>query len=421
MLPIPAALTGYCISLFSLSGFAVPFDYNGDGFVDLHDYARFVACLADRGPGQSSGLLCLSSRGDFDADVDLADAAMFLNVFTGPMPLPICGNHVLESGEQCDDGNTDSGDGCSSTCQFESPPPPNDLCSDALVVGEGSTPFSNVAATTDGPNEPQCEFFGQSQVSSDLWYVYTATCGGSAVFSLCGSGYDTKLAVYEGTRCPPRDLMDCSDDDCGSSSQSLQSRIEVDVRIGAKYLLRVGGFFEYQGSGFLTIGCDVEPCQTATHDCFSPAPHAEPGCGDPSCCTETCALDQYCCDATWDSSCAAMAHGVCLGSFLTCTVDAGACGIADGTPGCDDLPCCNRVCLIDPFCCLTEWDATCVNEADAACLLTCGEGAGACDATHLTPGCDDETCCALVCGIDEFCCSTEWDLVCVDLAAQGCP
>lgn len=30
-----------------------------------------------------------------------------------------CGNGVIESGEQCDDGNTNSGDGCSSSCQTE--------------------------------------------------------------------------------------------------------------------------------------------------------------------------------------------------------------------------------------------------------------------------------------------------------------
>jgi len=31
----------------------------------------------------------------------------------------VCGNGVVESGEQCDDGNADDGDCCSATCQFE--------------------------------------------------------------------------------------------------------------------------------------------------------------------------------------------------------------------------------------------------------------------------------------------------------------
>ena len=38
---------------------------------------------------------------------------------------PICGNEKLESGEVCDDGNTQSGDGCSSTCTRETC---NDVC-----------------------------------------------------------------------------------------------------------------------------------------------------------------------------------------------------------------------------------------------------------------------------------------------------
>ena len=35
-----------------------------------------------------------------------------------PPPDPVCGNGVVEAGEQCDDGNTADGDGCSSTCRI---------------------------------------------------------------------------------------------------------------------------------------------------------------------------------------------------------------------------------------------------------------------------------------------------------------
>jgi cysteine-rich repeat protein len=32
---------------------------------------------------------------------------------------PLCGNKVIEAGEECDDGNATAGDGCSATCQIE--------------------------------------------------------------------------------------------------------------------------------------------------------------------------------------------------------------------------------------------------------------------------------------------------------------
>lgn len=43
---------------------------------------------------------------------------------------PVCGNGVLETGEQCDDGNTASGDCCSPSCAFE---PAGSSCSDGDV------------------------------------------------------------------------------------------------------------------------------------------------------------------------------------------------------------------------------------------------------------------------------------------------
>ncbi len=45
------------------------------------------------------------------------------------MPPSVCGNGIIESGEQCDDGNTNGGDGCSSTCQNEPAP----VCGNGIV------------------------------------------------------------------------------------------------------------------------------------------------------------------------------------------------------------------------------------------------------------------------------------------------
>jgi MYXO-CTERM domain-containing protein len=42
---------------------------------------------------------------------------------TAPPADPVCGNGDVETGEQCDDGNTAAGDGCSATCTDEGEPP----------------------------------------------------------------------------------------------------------------------------------------------------------------------------------------------------------------------------------------------------------------------------------------------------------
>ena len=53
-------------------------------------------------------------------------------------PVPVCGNGEPEGIEECDDGNTASGDGCSSTCTIEST---GDVC-------DGVTPVSGTALDT---------------------------------------------------------------------------------------------------------------------------------------------------------------------------------------------------------------------------------------------------------------------------------
>ena len=69
---------------------------------------------------------------------------------------------------------------------------------------------------------------------------------------------------------------------------------------------------------------------------------------------------------------------MCTGSFAqaSCGPGAGPCGEANGTPGCEDVPCCAEVCDPvdgDPFCCIVVWDQAC---ADAAIDLGCAEAAG---------------------------------------------
>lgn len=60
---------------------------------------------------------------------------------------PVCGNLLLETGEQCDDGNTSDGDGCNSSCEIE----PGFECS-----GEPSVCTQLCGNGTPDPNE-ECD------------------------------------------------------------------------------------------------------------------------------------------------------------------------------------------------------------------------------------------------------------------------
>ena len=101
--------------------------------------------------------------------------------------IPRCGDGVLQPiiGETCDNGNTVSGDGCSSTCQIESGwvcPTPGQPCKDTVVCGDG---------VIEG-NE-QCD--DGNTVSGDgcsstctLEPGYTCPMAGSPCLPKCGDG-----------------------------------------------------------------------------------------------------------------------------------------------------------------------------------------------------------------------------------------
>ncbi len=127
----------------------------------------------------------------------------------------------------------------------------NDDCADAIEVGNVvDLAFSTETATFDGG--------GTCQSAPNIWYCYTATEDGIATISLCGSDYDTKLAVYDGCTCGPLGPeLACNDDAC-----SVQSEVEIPVVAGNSYLIEIGGYGSSTGSGILNISvsapCDVE-------------------------------------------------------------------------------------------------------------------------------------------------------------------
>jgi hypothetical protein len=69
---------------------------------------------------------------------------------------------------------------------------------------------------------------------------------------------------------------------------------------------------------------------------------------------------------------------------------------------------------VDPYCCNTNWDATCVNEVAQYCSsATCGHSECT-SGGALSEDCND--CTWSVCGYDPYCCENSWDSQCVSEA-----
>ncbi|MFQ5415088.1 MAG: hypothetical protein ACE5E6_11580, partial [Phycisphaerae bacterium] len=182
---------------------------------------------------------------------------------------------------------------------------PNDNCADAIEIFDGDTAYDNFGATTDGSPNPLCDKFGDDDVQSDVWFNYVATCTETLTVSLCGSAYDTKVAIYNGSACPATDILDCNDDTCG-----LQSQVTASVVQGSTYKIRVGGFNGAQGSGNINITCGGGG-GGGSDCCFD---NGTPGCDDPACESCVCGIDPFCCDTSWDGICAGEAANECAGS-----------------------------------------------------------------------------------------------------------
>ena len=139
--------------------------------------------------------------------------------------------------------------------------PVNDLCADALVIGDGDTSFVTIDAETDGPAHPDsdCDNAGNDQVGQDIWYCYTATCTGPIEVSTCGTAdFDTRIAIYDECSCPANEerLLACNDDTNPSGDCPGFTSIAVaDVVEGDSYLIRIGGFDTRSGTGTVNITC----------------------------------------------------------------------------------------------------------------------------------------------------------------------
>ncbi len=115
--------------------------------------------------GGATTLDVCDDRNDSASDFVLAIPAPRNNAgVSGTIPGATCGNNTTEGLEDCDDGDTDSGDGCSNTCHSEPT-----VAAAALVAD----PAAGATSDGNGVLEP-----GETAALRPSWTNSTATAGG---------------------------------------------------------------------------------------------------------------------------------------------------------------------------------------------------------------------------------------------------
>jgi cysteine-rich repeat protein len=136
---------------------------------------------SSRDRGGSAG----ASSGDDDGGIDAGapEAGTEAEASTS-----VCGNHIVEPGEECDDGNTLDGDGCSSICMDSR------CCEDCQA---NNCPIDNHRnpMTGDLDHQPSCDAFLDAQVAKE------GNAAGTPKKQLCYA----VMGCIERTRCASAD------------------------------------------------------------------------------------------------------------------------------------------------------------------------------------------------------------------------
>jgi len=200
---------------------------------------------------------------------------------------------------------------------------PNDECSGAIFISEGSTSFTTVGGTTssDAFDETGCTDTYLGDMNDDVWFAWTAPASGTITLATCNNvDFDTDIVIYVGN-CGSKTQIGCNGDGDGCSDYS--SSATADVSGGSLYIFRVGGYnANATGSGDLALSlvpsgdpvgacCTLGSCSVTTQaDCGGTYLGNGSDCSDDPCTPDPTG---GCCTGT---SCSVTAPADCGGTYL---------------------------------------------------------------------------------------------------------
>ena len=121
-----------------------------------------------------------------------------------------------------------------------------------------SVPFEDSVGVFDATVEPGEPAEVCAPIGNTVWYALTLDQAATLLIDTTGSGFDTVLAVWQGTDITSLNLVKCVDD----TSFGTESRLLLAADAGETYLIQAGAFFEAPEGATLSLSIGAPPKST---------------------------------------------------------------------------------------------------------------------------------------------------------------